>query len=872
VVLILLLSSISHAYQAHLIPTDISENDFFGNSISISNNYLVIGTKGLYSWHGSYAYIYKFNSENNRWEESKKLIPEEENEDIDFGQSVSMSGDYVAIGAKGDRGKGSYTGAVYIYKNTDTVWSNHQKLTATDGEEYDIFGCSVSIYKNYLIVGAYGDDSNGEYAAGSAYIFKLKNGDWYEQIKIVPSDGERMDYFGSAVSISENFAIIGSYNDDDNGENSGSVYIFFREGSSWSFHSKIVPIDGVSQAKFGCSVSISNNFALIGAEFDNENAINSGSAYVYQYNEDTDTWNQYTKLIGCDTVKGDNFGHSVAIYNSFLAIGSIYNNNGSVYIYQYTDNKWLLYSKLLDIDGSGSDRFGDAVSLSDNYIAVGASQDDEKNSSNSGSAYIFSKNIINNPPSVIQPINDICLPINFQNFYIVNLDTVFLDPENDALLYTATTDGNTSISILDNDLILCSKLGFSGISQITTTAIDGTYTSNHCFKVIVYGLKSSNIPIATDLNNDDTIQMMYNKFNKQLELIYTKKITQNERRELWYKSFRDNLNVTTMHIGYCLHQSTCPISIAINPNTKLPAVAYRDNNRGLIYSSLINDKWLYQFITNIGTNCSLSFDPSDNNPAIAFNSTGDYNLYYSKCNGSEWNTELLTYSDACYETLRFNPITGEIGISYKTLGWTNHASRLVYYDNERTYLDGDPEYVGGGNSLAFDTTGIPHITYFNHSKDSLIHTWSNNSEWIKEIIDDRADGDITSFIISNNNSLHVSYVSYDYPIYTLKYAAKNKETWYNKSILDSSNMSKWSSLSLDDNYKTHIAYIANGNAFLKTIYQKEYDLDQNGLLELTDAILVLKILTTRKFDFNSIKVNKIDISDAIIILTNISNF
>jgi len=106
-------------------------------------------------------------------------------------------------------------------------WDNEQKLTTSDGTENDHFGNSVSIDGDYAVIGAIGDDNNG---SGSAYIFHRSETTWIEQDKITASDGEPDDWFGKSVSISGDYAIIGAWQDDDNGDGSGSAYIYFNDG------------------------------------------------------------------------------------------------------------------------------------------------------------------------------------------------------------------------------------------------------------------------------------------------------------------------------------------------------------------------------------------------------------------------------------------------------------------------------------------------------------------------------------------------------------------------------------------------------------------------------------------------------------------
>jgi hypothetical protein len=157
------------------------------------------------------------------------------------------------------------------------TWLQRQKLLAGDGAASDYFGYSVSISGDFAIAGAYADDDNGS-ASGSAYIFEWDGANWSQQAKLLASDGAASDYFGYSVSISGDFAIAGAYGDDDKGSNSGSAYIFKRDGETWSQQQKLLASDGAAGDYFGYSVSISGNKAIAGAYNDVSAA---GSAYIF---------------------------------------------------------------------------------------------------------------------------------------------------------------------------------------------------------------------------------------------------------------------------------------------------------------------------------------------------------------------------------------------------------------------------------------------------------------------------------------------------------------------------------------------------------------------------------------------------------------
>jgi len=150
------------------------------------------------------------------------------------------------------------------------------KLVASDGAAWDYFGVSVSISGDYAIVGAYYDGDKGT-NSGSAYIFKRDGTSWPEQAKLTASDGAAWDNFGVSVSISGDYALVGTY-----GDYSESAYIFNRDGTSWPEQEKLLASDSAAEDYFGFSVSISSDYVIVGAWKDDDNEENSGSAYIFE--------------------------------------------------------------------------------------------------------------------------------------------------------------------------------------------------------------------------------------------------------------------------------------------------------------------------------------------------------------------------------------------------------------------------------------------------------------------------------------------------------------------------------------------------------------------------------------------------------------
>ncbi|WP_223034080.1 T9SS type A sorting domain-containing protein [Hanstruepera marina] len=360
----------------------------------------------------------------------KAVAPDRESPDL-FGYSVAIDNNYAVVGAYQQKldvsGLNSITnaGAAYIFqKDNSGNWNQIQKIVASDRESSDRFGRSVSISGDYIVVGAYqeDDDVNGNNSlngAGSAYIFKRDVSDtWIEIQKIVASDRNSSDRFGQSVSMDGDYLIVGANLEDEDvtGNNtlssSGSAYLFEKDGSDiWNEVQKLTASDRQSGDLFGWSVSISGDYAVVGAYNEDEDELgsntlnNSGSAYVFERNG-TGIWNEVKKIVASNRSAEDNFGYSVAIENDIVVIGSIGEdedaselntliNSGAVYIFNRENSgDWLLNAKRVALDRSDNDSFGNSVSLSGSYLAVGANDEDEDGNgmntlSDAGSAYLF---------------------------------------------------------------------------------------------------------------------------------------------------------------------------------------------------------------------------------------------------------------------------------------------------------------------------------------------------------------------------------------------------------------------------------------------------------------------------------------------------
>ena len=378
---------------AKLLRNDGAAGDQFGFSLATSGATAIVGARadddnGTFS--GS-AYLFDISDPANPTQIAK-LLPDDGAAVALFGFSVAISGVTAIVAAVGDDTNGENSGSAYLFDISDPANPTQiAKLLPDQGAAFDFFGFSVAIGGATAIVGAFGDDDNGT-ESGSAYLFDTATG--LQVAKLLPDDGAANDQFGLSVAINGATAIVGAHRDDDNADQSGSAYLFdISDPGKPTQIAKLLPNDGAFDDRFGRSVGISGATAIVGAWKDDDNGFVSGSAYLFDISDPANPV-QTAKLLADDGAAGDAFGWSVAISGATAIVGAFGNtdngtNTGSAYLFDISDpGKPTQIAKLLADDGAAFDSFGFSVAISGATAIVGAYGDDD-NGSDSGSAYLF---------------------------------------------------------------------------------------------------------------------------------------------------------------------------------------------------------------------------------------------------------------------------------------------------------------------------------------------------------------------------------------------------------------------------------------------------------------------------------------------------
>lgn len=379
-----------------------------------------------------------------------------------FGSSSAVDGDVVAVSARNEDSNQSFVingtrasadnsmidaGAAYVFRRSGYTWIQEAYLKPGDPFAADMFGNSLALSGDTIVVGAKGEDSastsiisgtsgatgTGASASGAAYVFVRSGTTWHQQATLKAPDSAATWFFGESVAIKDDTIVVGATGE---GARSGAIYVFDRTGSDWNWTSRLkAPNPGASDL-FGTKVAIGRDTIVVSAPeedsnqsfvtngegvVENDGSLDSGAAYVFAK---TGTWMLQSYLKPPNPGSGDKFGTSVAISGDTIVVGSesedsnqstVTNgttasgdnsntDSGAAYVFRRSGVTWTQEAYLKASNNGGNDHFGNTVAISGDRIAVSAYYEDSlegtrnngtapgsDTGSNVGAIYVFSR-------------------------------------------------------------------------------------------------------------------------------------------------------------------------------------------------------------------------------------------------------------------------------------------------------------------------------------------------------------------------------------------------------------------------------------------------------------------------------------------------
>jgi hypothetical protein len=373
-----------------------------------------------------------------------------------FGTGVAISADTLVVGAPHTVRYGTDSsadnstadpGAAYIFTRSGGVWSQQAVLMASNAERGwaenysaaflftnvgDLFGYSVAISDDTVVVGAPFEDSsvgsggmnNSQYNSGAAYVFTRSNGVWRQQALIKASNTGAFDEFGTSVAISGDTLVVGAPGESSGGtynlNEAGAAYVFTRSSGVWSQQAFLKAGDVNADDRFGASVAISGDTLVVGAPFEDSSASGSetdnsvsGAGAAYVFTRSSGVWSQQAFLKATDAEEFDYFGTSVAITGETLVVGApqedskvtigegdnSITDSGAAYVFTRSDGIWTQQAFLKANYAGMNDLFATSLAISGDTLVVGAIGEDSNTSDSeidnsafdAGAAYIFTR-------------------------------------------------------------------------------------------------------------------------------------------------------------------------------------------------------------------------------------------------------------------------------------------------------------------------------------------------------------------------------------------------------------------------------------------------------------------------------------------------
>jgi photosystem II stability/assembly factor-like uncharacterized protein len=303
-----------------LTASDGTESDSFGQSLAFDGGNLIIGAPNTGDFQGV-AYI--FTESGGTWAEVQKIEADDAASSTQFGWSVAIQGDTAMVGSIGASVPPTNgVGAVYVFTQSGGTWSQAQKFSSDDGVFGDSFGWAIALDGNTVIVGANTASPNGLDFSGAAYVFNESGGTWTQAQKLTASNGAEFDFFGGAGALVGNVALVGSEGSgSDPFSSQGLTYVFTNSGGTWAEGQHIAASDGQGSDGFGHAIAFDGNKALITAAGATVNGNDSaGASYVFNFSGGTFTEEQ--KLTASDAEEFASFGWSVGLSGNTALVGA----------------------------------------------------------------------------------------------------------------------------------------------------------------------------------------------------------------------------------------------------------------------------------------------------------------------------------------------------------------------------------------------------------------------------------------------------------------------------------------------------------------------------------------------------------------------
>ncbi|HZJ72843.1 MAG TPA: FG-GAP repeat protein [Planctomycetota bacterium] len=446
--------------QAYVKASNTDSLDHFGDAVAADGDTLVVGAFDERSgatgvdgdqsddgtFHAGAVYVYVRGGAG--WVQQAYLKASNTEEGDEFGDAVAIAGDTLVIGAFGEdsaasgvdgsQGNGlTNSGAAYVFVRDGSGWSQQAYLKASNPGSFDLFGHSLAISGDTIVIGA--EQENGIAGdSGAAYVFVRDGSTWTQQAYLKASNADPSDRFGIAVDVDGDTIVVGAFGedsgatgvdgpqDDESASSSGAAYVFTRQGEVWTQQAYLKASNTDDGDGFGMAVTVSGDTIVVGAPGEdcsstgvnghqtNNDAGSAGSAYVFT--RTAGSWSQQAYVKASNTSGGDQFGEAVSVSGDALVVGAGRENSaatgingnqysealldaGAAYFLVRDGGSWSQLAYIKASNTGPDDTFGFSAQISGDLLVVGAYNEsgsatgvdgpDDDEAFQSGAAYVF---------------------------------------------------------------------------------------------------------------------------------------------------------------------------------------------------------------------------------------------------------------------------------------------------------------------------------------------------------------------------------------------------------------------------------------------------------------------------------------------------
>jgi len=374
---------------ARLDANDPHSFAFFGTAVAVDGPTAIVGAPDAsYGDEAGAAYVFVLSG--GTWQLEARLTASDGAAGDRFGAAVTVQGDTAVVGAHmDDHAGGVNAGSAYVFVRSGGSWVQQAKLVAADATSSDWFGNPVVLQGDTLVVGA--DGAASPSARGQVYVFTRSGGSWTQRAELFDPGGGEADYFGTALALSGDTLLVGA----DGADTDGAAYVYIGSGATWTFQAKLTGWPSVQPRDyFGCAVALDGDTAMVGAHLD-DNEAGPDAGVVYVFTRACGIWTERARLTAPDGAAGDRFGGAVTLRSGTAVIGARHADlpdaeyAGKAYVFVRSAGVWTAGTKMTASEHAAYDLFGSAVALDGQTAMIGAPQHSHSGGMDAGSVYTF---------------------------------------------------------------------------------------------------------------------------------------------------------------------------------------------------------------------------------------------------------------------------------------------------------------------------------------------------------------------------------------------------------------------------------------------------------------------------------------------------